>query len=345
MGFHDDMFGLSAIADADSNNTHFHIVRRDTVDVLDQAEALPFWSQDYTQLSKGTFSGSVNSVSCNGIQIFTETMNRAVDQIASAPQDSYVIGLPTVVDGQSTWGLLPVTKYSLITLDKNAELYFRTSTTSQITVAVIPAKRLEAYAEASDCLNFIKIMQTIKPVELLQPDVARLLLTILLDGLQIDADDSSPLDLHDRWQQYEQDLMSACLHALLHANENRHPHFDHRIPRYIVNRVRDTTLANSEFPLTIDELCQSLRVSRRTLNHAFIRVLGITPVTYIRNVRLHRIRYELVNMPNGVSNIAFVATRWGFWHMSLFSRYYRELFGECPIDTLQRAKKNVTTKH
>lgn len=340
MGFHEDIFGVSS-----TTALGFHIVQRDTVDVLDQAEALPFWSQDYTQLSKGTFSGSVDSIACNGIQIFIETMNRAVDQIASAPQDCYVIGLPTLVDGQSSWGLLPVTKYSLITLDKNAELYFRTSTLSQITVAVIPAKRLEAYAEANGCLNFSKIMQSIKPVELMQPDVARLLLTILLEGLQIDSDDSSPINLNDRWQQYEEDLMSACLHALLHANENKHPHFDHRIPRYIVNRVRDITLANSEFQFSIDELCHSLKISRRTLNHAFIRVLGITPVTYIRNVRLHRIRYELVNMPNGVSNIAFVATRWGFWHMSLFSRYYRELFGECPIDTLQRAKKNTITKH
>jgi AraC family ethanolamine operon transcriptional activator len=38
-------------------------VKRNTGDVLEQADALPFWSQDYTQLSKGVFSGAENSVS------------------------------------------------------------------------------------------------------------------------------------------------------------------------------------------------------------------------------------------------------------------------------------------
>ncbi len=333
MGFRETFLGIDPLG-----SPGFHIVRRNTTDVLEQADAVPFWSQDYTQLSKGTFSGSVNSISHNGIQIFTETMNRAVDQIASAPQDCYVIGLPTIVEGEASWGLLPVRTNALITLDKNAELYFKTSTISEITVAVIPAKRLEDYAEKIDWMDFRKVMSTIKPVELLQPNVAKLLLTTLQYGMQFDTDCEQEINLTEKWQVFEEDLMSACLHALFHASENTHPHFDHRIPRYIVNRVRSSTLVNAAFPLTIEELCKTLKVSRRTLNHAFIRVLGITPVTYMRNVRLQRIRVELLNSAKDVSSIAHVATKWGFWHMSLFSRYYRELFGECPIDTLQRAK-------
>jgi AraC family transcriptional regulator, ethanolamine operon transcriptional activator len=333
MGFRETILGLDQLVSPD-----FHLVKRKTGDVLEQAEALPFWSQDYTQLSKGVFSGAVNSVSCHGIQIFTETMNRAVDQIASAPQDSYVIGLTTVVEGEASWGLLPVRVNSLITLDKNAELYFRTSTISEITVAVIPAKRLEAYAEKIDWMNFSLVMGAIKPVELLPPHVAKLLLSTLQYGLQFGAEQEQNLDNRQKWESFEEDLMSACLHALFHASENTHPHFDHRIPRYIVNRVRSSTLTNPGFPLSIEELCKALKVSRRTLNHAFIRVLGITPVTYMRNVRLQRIRIELLNASKDVSSIAHVASKWGFWHMSLFSRYYRELFGECPIDTLQRAR-------
>ena len=37
----------------------FMVVRRTTSDVLEQADALPFWTQDYTQLSKGEFAGAV----------------------------------------------------------------------------------------------------------------------------------------------------------------------------------------------------------------------------------------------------------------------------------------------
>ncbi|MGP1717188.1 MAG: helix-turn-helix domain-containing protein [Methylophilus sp.] len=333
MGFREILLGIDS-----SVSPGFHVVKRDTTDVLEQADAVPFWSQDYTQLAKGSFTGSVNSISYNGIQIFTETMNRAVDQIASAPQDCYVIGLPTIIEGEASWGLLPVRAHSLITLDKNAELYFKTSMISEITVAVIPAKRLEEYAEKMDWIDFRMVMNTIKPVESLNPHVAKLLLTTLMYGMEFDTSNEQDINLKEKWESFEDDLMSACLHALFHASANTHPHFDHRIPRYIVNRVRSSTLTNAAFPLSIEELCKVLKVSRRTLNHAFIRVLGITPVTYMRNVRLQRIRLELMSAPKDFSSIAHVASKWGFWHMSLFSRYYRELFGECPIDTLQRAK-------
>ena len=102
--------------------------------------------------------------------------------------------------------------------------------------------------------------------------------------------------------------------------------------------MRELTLSSYGYPLTIGELCTALRISRRTLNHAFARVLGVTPVAYMRNVRLHRVRAELQSSPYQVTTIANVASKWGFWHMSLFSRYYRELFGECPNETLERAR-------
>lgn len=315
-----------------------HLVQRTTSDVLEQADALPFWTQDYTQLSKGTFSGELNSVTCKGVQVFREKMNRAVDQIAAAPADSYVIGLPTIIEGDATWGLLPVKENSLITLDKNSELIFRTSNLSEITMAVISAQRLEDYAAQVEWMDLRKIMGNVKPVELISPELATRLHAVLRDGKRYMLENRDSADVHQMWRHFEDDLMITCLQALLQANNSPSQHYDHRIHRYIVNRVRDLTLSSSGYPLTIEELCINLRISRRTLNHAFIRVLGITPVAYMRNVRLHRIRAELQSAPHQVRYIASVAAKWGFWHMSLFSRYYRELFGETPIETLYRSR-------
>lgn len=316
-----------------------HLVRRSTVDVLEQALALPFWQQDYTQLSKGSFSGSVLSVTCEGLQIFTESMTQAVDQIASAPQDCYVIGLPTVIEGDATWGLLPINKHSLITLGKNAELYFKTANVSEITAAVIPSKRLEEYAANIEWIDLVDSIRTIKPVEPLNPGVANQLLATLGKGLKFHLEKHEEIYFPEMWKSYEDDLLSTCLFALLHVKGNTSAQSDQRIPRYLVNKVREETLMNPGVPLTIDDLCLILRVKRRTLNHAFARVLGITPITYMRNVKLHRIRDEILNAPNEIISISQLATKWGFWHMSLFSRYYRKLFGEVPIDTLQRSRR------
>ena len=333
MSFHEEFLGTSPLT-----TPKIHLVQRTTSDVLEQADALPFWSQDYTQLSKGTFSGALNSVTYKGVQIFRETMNRAVDQSALAPADSYVIGLPTIIDGDATWGLLPVRENSLITLNKNAELIFRTSNLSEITVAVISAQRLEEYAAQVEWIDLKNVMGNVRPVEVISPEISTRLLISLSDGLRYMSEIQDGADIQQMWRHFEDDLMITCLQALVQANASTSQHYDHRIHRYIVNRVRDLTLSSSGYPLTIEELCVTLHISRRTLNHAFIRVLGITPVAYMRNVRLHRIRAELQSAPHQVRYIASVAAKWGFWHMSLFSRYYRELFGETPIETLTRAR-------
>lgn len=333
MRFQEEFLGSSPLS-----NPKIHLVQRTTSDVLEQADALPFWSQDYTQLSKGTFSGALNSVTYKGVQLFRETMNRAVDQSAFAPADSYVIGLPTIIEGDATWGLLPVKENSLITLNKNAELVFRTSNLSEITVAVISAQRLEEYAAQVEWIDLHKVMGNVKPVELISPEISTRLLTSLVDGMRYMSEIQDGADIQQMWRHFEEDLMITCLQALKQANSSTSQHFDHRVHRYIVNRVRDLTLSSSGYPLTIEELCITLHISRRTLNHAFIRVLGITPVAYMRNVRLHRIRAELQSTPHQVRYIASVAAKWGFWHMSLFSRYYRELFGETPLETLSRSR-------
>lgn len=314
------------------------VVYRKTNDVLDQAQAMPLWSQDYIQLSKGKFSGTLNLVTHQGVQVFQETMNRAVDQIALAPSDAYVIGLPSIIEGEPSWGMLPVKPNSLITLDKNAEMIYRTSGLSEITCAVISAQRLEEFAAQVEWIDLRKAIANIKPVELISHDISSHLLATLERGIHYISEfkDSEYAPL--MWHNFENELMIGCLQAIQQASTNTSHVHDHRIHRYIVNRVRDLTLSSSGYLLSIEELCIVLRISRRTLNHAFVRVLGITPVAYIRNVRLHRIRAELKSASNEVRNISSVAAKWGFWHMSLFSRYYRELFGELPIETLSRCR-------
>jgi len=319
------------------------VVQRTTSDVLEQADALPFWKQDYTQLSKGEFAGAVNSVSRRGLQLFRETMNRSVDEVASAPADSYVIGLPTVVEGEASWGLLPIDACSLLTLDKNSELLFRTSTRSEIAAVVIPAECLERYAEQVEGTDLRKTLESVKPAECMCPEISARLKAVLVEGLKRFGEDPLDEDEHEQaWHHFEDELLASCMQALTRGRADGAKHQEHRIHRYIVNRVRDATLASPGYPPTISDLCLQLRVSRRTLNHAFIRVLGITPVAYMRNIRLHRVRAQLQGAPEQIGTIASVAGKWGFWHMSLFSRYYRELFGELPMGTLNRARSMRT---
>ena len=60
-------------------------------------------------------------------------------------------------------------------------------------------------------------------------------------------------------------------------------------------------------------------------------------MTYLRHLRLHRVRAELADASRTRSPAAVttVASRWGFVHFGRFAQQYRQLFGESPSQTLR----------
>jgi transcriptional regulator GlxA family with amidase domain len=77
-------------------------------------------------------------------------------------------------------------------------------------------------------------------------------------------------------------------------------------------------------------------VSERTLEYAFKEIMGLTPVTYLTRLRLHRVRQALLAATQGSTTVTTEALNWGFWHFGEFSRAYKECFGELPSETLRR---------
>ena len=87
----------------------------------------------------------------------------------------------------------------------------------------------------------------------------------------------------------------------------------------------------------LSELCETANVNERTLQIAFNHIMGMSPLTYLHRLRLHRARDELRKAKSGSTTITDVAMNWGFWHFGEFSRAYRNCFGEVPSITLKRS--------
>jgi transcriptional regulator GlxA family with amidase domain len=60
-------------------------------------------------------------------------------------------------------------------------------------------------------------------------------------------------------------------------------------------------------------------------------------MTYLRQVRLRRAREALRAAGRDTTTVRAVAVSLGIMHMSRFAAAYREVFGETPSDTLNRA--------
>ncbi len=103
-----------------------------------------------------------------------------------------------------------------------------------------------------------------------------------------------------------------------------------------VKRVMDAVRERPEHPFTATELAGLARVSARRLQEAFRAYLGTTPMGYVRDVRLERVRDELrAADPDSGLTVGEVAWRWGFTHLGRFAARYRERFGETPSQTLR----------
>jgi AraC family ethanolamine operon transcriptional activator len=104
----------------------------------------------------------------------------------------------------------------------------------------------------------------------------------------------------------------------------------------IVKTAEDYAMTQSSDRLYVTELCKVAAVSERTLEYAFKEIMGLTPVTYLTRLRLHRVRQALLAASPGSTTVSIEALNWGFWHFGEFSRAYKECFGELPSETLRR---------
>lgn len=94
---------------------------------------------------------------------------------------------------------------------------------------------------------------------------------------------------------------------------------------------------HAHLPITSSDLAGIANVSLRALQLAFVRLLGVTPNTYLRQIRLDRIHAELGESDPATTQVAAVAKRWGFAHAGRFAAAYTERFGHYPSETLARS--------
>lgn len=89
-----------------------------------------------------------------------------------------------------------------------------------------------------------------------------------------------------------------------------------------------------DIPLTLTDIAAASGCSARSLQQSFRQHVGLTPMGYLRDLRLQRVHAELRSGADGVTAVAY---RWGFTHLGRFSSAYRRRFGELPSTTAARA--------
>ncbi|MFC7306225.1 AraC family transcriptional regulator [Streptomyces monticola] len=104
-----------------------------------------------------------------------------------------------------------------------------------------------------------------------------------------------------------------------------------------VKRVMDVVRENPAEPYDAARLAEIAQVGLRTLQEAFRRHVGLSPMAYVQEVRLQQVRLQLRVAAPGTVRVSDVAYQWGFAHLGRFAQRYRARFGESPSQTLRAA--------
>ncbi|MCC3243994.1 AraC family transcriptional regulator [Methylocystis sp. WRRC1] len=90
-------------------------------------------------------------------------------------------------------------------------------------------------------------------------------------------------------------------------------------------------------PLRLTEMEQISGLSRRSLQYAFQKRFGCSPMAWQQQERLHIARERLAAGAEGV-NVTGLAYELGFSNPSSFASFYRRMFGERPSETILRSR-------
>ena len=105
-----------------------------------------------------------------------------------------------------------------------------------------------------------------------------------------------------------------------------------RTVRHVVEAMR----AQPGRPFTVVALADIAGVSPRSLQQSFQRYLGMSPMAYLRQLRLGLAHEALIEADPADETVARVAYRFGFTHLGRFAAAYRGRYGTSPGQTLRR---------
>lgn len=283
------------------------------------------WRQEYDQISDGAFYGRIDEYAFDRLQIFREHTSQSLRQQCNVWDNSLWLGIPAA-DRTCRINGLPVQSNEVMCRPGSCDFELITPHDFDILGIVVDRQMLEQAAQ----IHGVLLHQT----RLEQP---RLRLT-----------EQTMRDLRyvlDRLLRSENTLIAtrlaqdvvvmALLEVLqLHQpNSEQPPSYAHR--KAVVDRVKAHIAQHGDTPVTMTELCALAHVSRRTLQYSFETIVGISPLRFLRITRLNQVRRALRAADSRVT-VTTLATQWGFLHPGQFAHDYRQLFGECPSETLRR---------
>ena len=296
------------------------------------------WNQDYSQLTSGSAESWLMQLSTAGCHVFREQINQRVVQHGVAPEGKMCFAVPLNVPGAIRMQGREVDDSSLFFLHGGEEFMFHMPMGMELLSITFERELFEeALAQTASAKEISQLLR--QPVIRVAPQrfahARDRLLALFSQALKSDESDSTPD--RDRDHALEQAMLGELLQLMIDPACDKRQRSPSSVRSFIVEKCHRLATADSNDVPSVNELCQRLQVSRRTVQNSFQSVAETTPLNYLRSVRLNGVRRVLMSTPAADLSIGDAAAQWGFFHLSHFAAEYHELFAELPSHTARAA--------
>lgn len=304
-------------------------------DIDAHAAHQPDWSLRYQQLSSGQFQGRMRHVQLPEMRLVLEETNLALRQVGRLDPGCFGFAMPL----QSTKGF-PIFNGQRVPFDA-----IMSGRGNDIDLCTPPDFSLIAVVVDEDLLAPLWERMYLKPLSqwleqqlvlkvspVMASHLRQLHLQALVHASQLSEQGASEFAL----AQLRDDILVEWIETLPSSVDTSElPSLNLR--KRLVDKACELMLAHPDEPLSMLQVCSRIGTSRRKLNYCFQDVLGISPIKYLRALRLNSVRRDLLSARPGTT-VQDIATHWGFMHLSQFSLDYKRQFKELPSQTLKRPK-------
>lgn len=309
-------------------------------DFDEMTEALHAWNMEILQMDHGPFRGDVFQLGIGGVLIGRAVFNRATWQRGFPPEDFRNFAFLTDPVPHMVWRMQKVSTNAVMAFPPGGELDCVARKAAFKNYALSFSEEL--LAETCRSMELPEVNNLLGNDEVVQVDPVEMTRLIgFLHEICRDFKDNPSKARSPALQFFlESEVTRRFLGVLASSRTDKAGGSESRRD-HIFKRL-ETTIARipREVP-SIGDLCRAAQVSERTLEYAFRDRFGMTPVSYLKTIRLNGVHKSLMESDPRSTRIADVAGRWGFRHMGQFAADYRGHFGELPSSTLRQRRKRV----
>lgn len=294
-------------------------------DVDEQAAALTGWNQSYLQLSGGGFRGAIQRVDLGPVRLFMEGLGSTVYQSGQLERGVLALGVPLRCDGSSVFCGVQSDRNALHVFSGQSGFEFRTGSDHVmmgLELDPVLTNTLYPWGHGALARNEAGLRST-------DPHALESLRQVMLMLFET-AHTAPAMFSLPALRAGMVDTLVEKVTALNLATCSTE--VAHDVHWQLVQQTRALVQGQLQQAPTVGALCLQLGVSRRTLQNAFQRILGISPLAYLRAIRLGAVRQALKT----ASSVTEAATDMGFWHFGHFAKDYQAMFGELPSQTHKR---------